>query len=445
MSTCKKLFVVLLVGMMAMAALPHPSATLPAAQPAHAQGPDADGSAPIRRTTAEIMTQQREVDVVPEARVAPLVTQPVTTTAPAITEAAAVPPPSLVGAPQTEGLEFISATRDDSAFIPPDTMGVVGPTQFLTHLNGRIRVHDKTTGAVGALDVSTFVFWSPLTTVNTRFWADPRVRYDRLTDRWILSMMEVAYTDPNRIAVAVSDGPVITAATVWQYFYFVPEATPGNIANPFVGNTCFADHPTLGVDANAVYIGVNMFSCDNPPYGISPFWVLRKSDLLNPATPANLSPVTGAIYGFFNPPIDFTPHGADSYDPNATVGYVVGNAMGSNLLTHMAVCRVNGPASGTPSIVCRDVPFASRISFPANIPGAGTPTPLGLESVGTRLYALHIRDGQIWGVVNTGTNSAGVANWTTDDRVGLRWFAINTTSATMAAEGMFYDSSTTGN
>ncbi len=71
--------------------------------------------------------------------------------------AATTGPPRL---PQTPTLpNFQSVTLDAARALPPDSMGAVGPANFLTHVNGRVRVHDKSSGVVGALDVSDTVFW----------------------------------------------------------------------------------------------------------------------------------------------------------------------------------------------------------------------------------------------------------------------------------------------
>src|SRR5581483_8454958 len=64
-------------------------------------------------------------------------------------------------APQglTVAASFTGATHAESGFVPPDSMGAVGPTQFLVAINGRIRVFSKT-GVVGALNTSLATFFS---------------------------------------------------------------------------------------------------------------------------------------------------------------------------------------------------------------------------------------------------------------------------------------------
>ena len=58
--------------------------------------------------------------------------------------------------PQTVGTNFKAISLlspNESLFIPPDSMGDVGPTQILAAANGRVKVFDKT-GALGGLNVT---------------------------------------------------------------------------------------------------------------------------------------------------------------------------------------------------------------------------------------------------------------------------------------------------
>lgn len=62
-------------------------------------------------------------------------------------------------------------------------------------------------------------------------------------------------TAPNSILIAVSDSGIITSSTTWSYYQFQPSA----INPPKTNTSDFADFPTLGIDAFALYIGVNVF------------------------------------------------------------------------------------------------------------------------------------------------------------------------------------------
>ncbi|PYR60193.1 MAG: hypothetical protein DMF91_12775, partial [Acidobacteria bacterium] len=145
---------------------------------------------------------------------------------------------------QSVSMEFTAATLTDTGAFPPDSMGAVGPTQFLLFVNGRLRTFNKTTGtADGVINIDPDVFFATVMTpppgpTGLNFTSDPQVRYDRLTHRWMLTIIDVPSTSaasigdtPNRLLIAVSDAAsagVITGGTVWT-FYFVQQDTVGGI------------------------------------------------------------------------------------------------------------------------------------------------------------------------------------------------------------------------
>ena len=167
------------------------------------------GEAGIERTTAEIMAEQA---FAPE-RSAAEVNQTIRTPRP--------------NAPQAVSTTFTGATFAETGAFPPDTMGAAGPTQFVVFLNGRLRTFNKTTGIADAvLNVDPDVFFNSVMTVppggGINFTIYPQVRYDRLTGRWILTIVDVPSSTPfsigdipNRVLIAVSDAAsagVITGA-----------------------------------------------------------------------------------------------------------------------------------------------------------------------------------------------------------------------------------------
>src|SRR5207253_2035658 len=125
----------------------------------------------------------------------------------------------------------------ESGFIPPDSMGAVGPTQYLLCVNGRIKVFDKF-GVLGPLNTTTDNFFSSVTTDRT---SDPRVRYDRLSGRWFVIMIDVPATQKNnKILLAVSSGAIITDASSFTFFSF-----GHSTVSPLGDSNKFADYPTL--------------------------------------------------------------------------------------------------------------------------------------------------------------------------------------------------------
>jgi hypothetical protein len=345
---------------------------------------------------------------------------------------------SQVLSPQTVGLNFtgatLSGTNPTSSF-PPDNMGAVGPTQFVVFVNGRLVTFNKSTGvADGVLNADPDVFFSSV--VNGSYTSDPRVRYDRLTGRWFLVIINVS--TPNRILLAVSDAAsngIITASTTWTYFYIPIDTTP-----PTISSTCLADYPTLGIDVNALYIGTNDFCGASGSYNGTDAYVIRKSSIMSTGPIVvtafrQLATASGAG--------PYTPQGVDNYDPAATEGYIIGEDNASFGLLQLR--RISNPG-GTPTISANIPISVATWLTPVNSPHLGnTKSATGyLNCVDDRLYAAHIRNGQLWTAHNVGTTYNGAGTGTAS-RDGVRWYQLNVPvgsgTPTVVQSGLVYTAS----
>ena len=107
-------------------------------------------------------------------------------------EANAVSP--VLSAPQTVSTNFDAATGDPTTGpFPPDAMGAVGPSQFFLFINGRLKTFNKATGAAdGVINANPDAFFSTVMTpaVAANSTSNPQIRYDRLTSRWILTIID---------------------------------------------------------------------------------------------------------------------------------------------------------------------------------------------------------------------------------------------------------------
>lgn len=126
------------------------------------------------------------------------------------------------------------------SYIPPDTMGAVGRTQFFETSNGAYAVYDKATGAQLLLKQDK-AWWQGVGQTGSN--GDSRVMYNAAADRWIVTSFGTSVADIN---VAISD--TSDALGGWHSLKFTG----------FAGGT--ADYPTLALDSNAVYVGTNNFS-----------------------------------------------------------------------------------------------------------------------------------------------------------------------------------------
>ncbi|MBS1792523.1 MAG: carboxypeptidase regulatory-like domain-containing protein [Acidobacteria bacterium] len=429
----------------------------------------ADG---IQKTTLELMNEQSrladrkttrqllwEKGIAPEFEGPDRSRLPQNPNAPAIAQFPALPldkktrsiQPNLApAAPQTVALDFNAASLADTGAFPPDTMGAVGPSQFIAFVNGRVRSFTKAGVADGVINADADVFFASVMTpvggsVVLNFTSDPNIRYDRLTGRWILTIIDVPCTNAtctttagNRILFAVSDAAsssAITPATVWTFFQF--QNDPSN----------FCDYPSLGVDASALYIGCNMFTGAGSFNGTDGF-VVPKSSILG-AGPlvswkfANLATSTGAG--------PFAPRGVDNPDPNNTGPSALGYFIGVDALTFstLMVRRVTNPGNtaASPTITANislTVPTTTspnRVTHLGNTGGANG----GLDSLDDRLYAAVMRNGRLWTAHNFRVNSSGVASTGTNNRNAIRWYELQNLSTTpsLVQSGTVFDNAAT--
>lgn len=144
-----------------------------------------------------------------------------------------------------EGISQYDVASVGRNFVPPDTIGAAGRTQYMQFVNGGVAVFDKASGA------RTF-------TSDTAFWqaagrpgipnGDQRVIYNAQANKWLAISF-----GPNTKDLLVAVSTTSNALGPWKSTVF-EGFTP--LAN---GARTLADYPTLAFDNNAVYIGTNDF------------------------------------------------------------------------------------------------------------------------------------------------------------------------------------------
>jgi PEP-CTERM motif len=189
------------------------------------------------------------------------------------------------------GLSFQGISQYDTrainggfSFIPPDTMGAVGASQFMETSNGAIAVYSKSTGALQSM-ISDGAFWTAAGQVQGTYPnglpqgnGDSRVLFDSTSQRWIVESFGMSLSD---IQIAVSN--TSDALGGWQSTKFTGYA--GGIA----------DYPTLAIDGQAVYIGTNDFSSAGNYQGET-LNVISRANLFGPG-----APTTASLKQFFTP------------------------------------------------------------------------------------------------------------------------------------------------
>jgi Bacterial Ig-like domain len=321
---------------------------------------------------------------------------------------------------------LLGVQSNESGFIPPDSMGAVGPSQVVVFVNGRLKVFDKQGSTPPILSVSDAAFWAPVR--NGSEPTDPEVEYDRLSQRWILAGINLEGTN-NRIMLAVSDGPTITSTSDFTYFFF-NQAAPPPSASPR-----FADYPQMSVDEDAIYIGVNEFESG---FAGTSVYVIRKSSVLGTG-PIVVTAFRNLISGGQGA---VSPQPATNMTPGTDSGYVVGPD--ATFFSRLDVRRISNPG-GTPSISGNLTVTVPQTFAPDPFPVPAQGTTGGLDALDDRLFEAMIgRDpageDTLWTSHNLLMNASGASS-PAGNRTGSRWYQLGNldTTPSLLQSGALFD------
>ena len=162
-----------------------------------------------------------------------------------------------------EGLTQYDAAAFGRNFIPPDTMGAVGTSQFMETTNGAYAVYSKS--GVLLQKMSDVAFWAAAGQTGAN--GDSRVLFDSRSGKWIVESFGASIST---IQIAVSN---------------TSDATGGWKSTSFVGFNGIADYPTLAIDDKAVYIGTNDFNSAGTAFKGTTLDVINRDALFGPSGP----------------------------------------------------------------------------------------------------------------------------------------------------------------
>jgi hypothetical protein len=275
---------------------------------------------------------------------------------------------------------------------PPNCVGDIGPTQFLVCVNGRIRTFNRLGVPDGALDMTTDSFFNSVRGGEPT--ADPRVRYDKLSGRWFITMRSVSIPPAsNRMMLAVSNSGDIANSSGFTFFQF-----PVTL-DPMFPVGSFFDFPSMGVDKFALYVAGNTFEF-NPDSPQDPFYtgtagyVLKKADLL--AGSLSVTPL-GEMGDLTSP------QGVDNDDPNATEGYFVGVDIG--FFGQVDIMRISNPG-GTPNASQQNLTVPLTNYPKGGVIARGSTLPL--DDVDDSLLLAKMHNGSLWTSHNISVLSSGL-------------------------------------
>ncbi len=310
------------------------------------------------------------------------------------TEDTRAPSATLAGTAPTLGLNFVGARVEDSGYIPPDTMGAIGPNHFMETLNGNVSIYRKSDGfRLSSESLDSFFSGSGVSGVG-----DPRILFDHHSGRWIVLVTNFS----TRIGLAVSTSSDATGSFFKTNFL----AATGSDSGTWV------DYPTLGVDENGIYTGAYMVGRARMTN-----WAIDKAPLIAP------TPSLGTVTAWRDLEWSLGNQPAHTYGTPGSE-YIIGKSTSSSL----RIYRVDPPLT-SPTMVDTGTVSVGSFSQPPDAPALGSG--VNIDTVGDRLMMSVYRGGSLWT-----THCVGVSG-----RAAARWYEINPVSRTVIQSGTVADGS----
>ena len=171
-------------------------------------------------------------------------------------------PSGFSSSPSPPPSSSFAAVSDNNSYIPPDTQGAVGPNQLMVTLNSQIAVQNRTGGTLSTASLNAF--WASLG-YTTMF--DPRVLYDRFSNRWIFISLADYRTATSALTVSVSQTGDPGGA--WRLYGFDIDSSNQN----------FADYPIIGFNKDWIVVTVNIYRISDRAFVTSRIYVFNKANL----------------------------------------------------------------------------------------------------------------------------------------------------------------------
>ena len=154
-----------------------------------------------------------------------------------------------------------------TGFLPPDTVGDVGPNHYVQAVNSAFAIYDRTGGPplVGPSPINSLWtgFGGPCETENN---GDPIVNYDHLADRWLISQFALPPNNFHQCFAISQDAD----PTNGYFLYGFPTEDAD-------GNPIFPDYPKISVWPDAYYMCTQR---GFPNSGID-VWAFEREAMLN--------------------------------------------------------------------------------------------------------------------------------------------------------------------
>ncbi len=354
----------------------------------------------------------------------------------------AAPFPSVTIGQNFTGISYGSSTTN-SASLPPDSNGEIGPSDYVEFINGIFAVYNKTNGHRRSLKTD-LDFWAGAgvgidVSDGTSGVSDPRIIYDPASQRWFASQVDFDYQvdfDTLTITLGTNDFLLAVSVTADPNGEWIGTSFPSDPDGLY-----FADFPTLGVDSQGVYLAGDMFDSNGDPFTATDLGCalvsFPKADLL--ASPPVFSTRTWhGVRSFADRGQIYQP--ATCRDGSAVGKILAAGDIGNDSNFHSNVVSFSvqnvagpGPATLGPSTFATVPPY--MVPYNAAL-GAPIFTALQPDSTTTlqandaRFCAkAYIVGGVIYGVHNSESNG----------RIVIRWYRINAANGSLLEAGTIAD------
>jgi hypothetical protein len=318
-----------------------------------------------------------------------------------------------------------AVTNFGAEFEPPDQGLCAGNGFVLEPVNSAYRVYrpDGST-VVGPFNVNDI-----FNVGAAEFTSDPRCHFDAATQRWFVTILFLndSFT-ASTLDIAVSK--TADPTQMWNEYQINTTHKGGN------GCPCFGDQPTLGIDANNLYVTTNEFSIVGPQFNGAQIYAFAKSDLVAGSSAphfVHFSHLTigGAQAASVQPALTTGAAAAEyflnSLDPNGTFD----NRLGVWAMTNTAAV-----ASGHSPTLSSRVITSEPYGIPPKAQQKGSSSLL--DSGDDRMQQAQFINGTLWGALTTAVTVPNDAT----ERAGAAWFAVAPTlsgaqlgSATISRQG----------
>jgi hypothetical protein len=165
-----------------------------------------------------------------------------------------------------EGISFDDTALLNQGFLPPDTIGAVGPDHYVQAVNSAFQIWNKEGVPLTAPKSLGELFAELPGPCKASFDGDPFVLYDQLADRWMISQFCIRGTFPSRQLIAVSTTGDPTG-TYFLYDFKMP-------------NTKLNDYPKFGLWPNGYFMTVNQFEAGGILFAGTGFFAFDRKKIL---------------------------------------------------------------------------------------------------------------------------------------------------------------------